>query len=262
MLYHTVLYHPHLTLCVWNLTCKTLKIPLHLRYSLQRYAEDKYFSQHVYPGWQCGDLLYSIKSLQYIPHGQTPLSLISVPFTKVCSFTFTIGTIPVSYFSGWQQIWKLPRITLYAGTHALDKCKKTSYPPYRYKAPTSMKSSHCIQLNVEYSPSRVYPNLTQTLELCTLFTITLLITPLIVPNYLRLVKLAKDMPDSVGMTFSSLVQLLNQVRPCLQLAHYMTDVTVQCSAAFSKITSVYLSYTSHANKVQCAARSHATCRCV
>ena len=106
------------------------------------------------------------------------------------------------------------------------------------------------------------PDLTQTLELCTLFTIAFLITPLIVPKYLRLMKLVKDMPDSVGMTFSSLLQLLNQVRPCLQLAHYMTDLTVKCSAAFSKITSLSLSYTSHAIKVQCAACSHATCRCV
>jgi hypothetical protein len=51
---------------------------------------------------------------------------------------------------------------------------------------------------------------------------------------------AKDMPDCVGMTFSSLLQLLHQVRPCLQLAHYMTGGTVQCSAAFSNITSLYL----------------------
>ena len=64
-----------------------------------------------------------------------------------------------------------------------------------------MKSSHCIQLNVEYSQSHVYPDLTRTLELCTLFKIPLLITPLIVLKYLRLIKVAKDMPDSVGMTF-------------------------------------------------------------
>jgi len=152
-----------------------------------------------------------------------------------------IGTTTVSYFCGWQQIWKLPRITLHAGTHAYDKCKKTSYPPYRYKEQTCMKSSHCIQINVEYSWSHVYPDLTQILELCTLFTIALLITPLIVPEYLGLIKLVKDMPHSVGMTFSSLLQLLNQVRLCLQLAHYTTDVTVKCSATFSKITSLSLS---------------------
>jgi hypothetical protein len=34
------------------------------------------------------------------------------------------------------------------------------------------------------------------------------------------------------------------------------------AAAFSKITSLSPSYTSHANKVQCAACSHGTCRCV
>jgi len=145
-------------------------------------------------------------------------------------------------------------------THTISA--KRQVTPYRYKEPTGMKSSHCTQLNVEYSLSHVYPDLTQILELCTLFTIALLITPLIVPKYLRLMKLVKDMPDSVGMTLSSLLQLLNQVRPCLKLAHYITHVTVQCSAAFSKITSLSLSYTSHANKVQCAARSHATCRCV
>jgi len=144
------------------------------------------------------------------------------------------GTILVSYFCGWQQIWKLPRITLPAGTHTYDKCKKTSYPPYRYTEPTGMKSSHCIQLNVEYSRSHVYPDLTQTIELCTLFAIALLITPLIVPKYLRLTKLVINMSDSVGMTFSSLLQLLNQVRPCLQLAHYMTDVTVQCCCCIFK----------------------------
>jgi hypothetical protein len=99
-----------------------------------------------------------------------------------------IGTIPVSYFYGWQKIWKLPRITLHAGTQAFDKCRKTNYPPYRYKDPTGMKSSHCIQLNMEYWRPHVYPDLTQTLELCTLFKITLLITPLIVLKYLRLIK--------------------------------------------------------------------------
>jgi hypothetical protein len=103
-----------------------------------------------------------------------------------------------------------------------------------------MKSSHCVKINMEYSRSHVYPDLTQTLQLCTLFTITLLITSLIVPKYIRMIKLAKDTPDSVGMTFSSLLQLLNQVRPCLQLAQHMMDGTVQCSAAFSKISSVYV----------------------
>jgi len=39
-----------------------------------------------------------------------------------------IGTIPVSYFCGWQKIKKLPRITLYAGTHTYEKCKKQVTP--------------------------------------------------------------------------------------------------------------------------------------
>ena len=65
---------------------------------------------------------------------------------------------------------------------------------------------------MEYSRSCAYPDLTQILELCTLFTITLLITPLIAPKYLRLIKFVKDMPDSGDMTFFSLLQLLNQVR--------------------------------------------------
>lgn len=85
---------------------------------------------------------------------------------------------------------------------------------------------------MECSRPHVYPDLTQALQLGTLFTITLLITPLIVPKYLRLIKLVKDMPDSVG-TFSSLLQLLNQVRPHFHLAHYVTDITVERSATFS-----------------------------
>ena len=48
--YCTVRYHSHPTLHVRNLTRKTLKILLHMPYSLHRYAEDKCFSQNVYPG--------------------------------------------------------------------------------------------------------------------------------------------------------------------------------------------------------------------
>ena len=87
----------------------------------------------------------------------------------------------------------------------------------------------------------MYILITLTLELCTLFTIALLITTLIVPKYLRLTKLVKNMPDSVGMTLFSLLQLLNQVRPCLQLAHYMTDVML---LHFQKLQ-VFLHLTHH-----------------
>jgi hypothetical protein len=61
--YCTILYHSHLALCVRNLTRKTLRILLHIPYSLHRYAEDKCLSQNVYPTWQCENLLYSINSL-------------------------------------------------------------------------------------------------------------------------------------------------------------------------------------------------------
>ena len=79
-------------------------MPLHLPYSLHRYAEDKCFSQYVYPGWQCEDLVYAINSLYYIPHGQTNTTVINVSsIWKRVLIHIMIGTIPVSYFCGWQK---------------------------------------------------------------------------------------------------------------------------------------------------------------
>ena len=160
-----------------------------------------------------------------------------------------IGTIPVSYFCGWQQIWKLPRITLHAGTHTYDKCKNTSYSPYRYKEPTSMKSSHYIQLNVKYSRSHVYPDYPN-------IRIMYLI-------YNRLVNHNSDCPE---------ISQINKVgekyaRFCGHDTFFLTATTKPSQAMFIVGTlndrcHAAPSYTSHANKVQCAACSHGTCRCV